>query len=171
MRSPTLLLTLACTLVACGGGTDGGPVDSGIAKERKGSELTAAETTQLCEARAEQFAAQVDNDDLKHEDCVLKGIATATLGGGMVATCRSFYDMCMKMEYKPTPSEGACMFAFELSTCDATVAVLEDCFTEQNDATAAALKALSCDDLSKDPVEPTSGPACTKAQASCPGVG
>lgn len=171
MRSPTLIFTLACTLVACSGGDDGGPVDSGLPAERKGSELTDAEATQLCEARAEQLSAQLDKDDLKHQSCVLAGIAAAALGGGMVSTCETFYDMCIKMDLKPTDSGTACMLNFELSTCDATVSVLEDCFTEQNDATAAAFKAASCDDINKEPTESTSGPACTKAQASCPGVG
>ncbi|MBA3546154.1 MAG: hypothetical protein H0T76_06715 [Nannocystis sp.] len=171
MRSPTLLLTLACTLVACSGSDNGGPVDSGLPAERKGSELTEAEATQLCEARAEQLSAQLDTEDFKHQYCVFAGIAAAALGGGMVSTCETFYDMCMKMDFKPTDSGAACMLGFELSTCDATVTVLEDCFTEQNDATAAAFKAASCDDLGKEPMESTSGPACTKAQASCPGVG
>ena len=88
----------------------------------------------------------------------------------MVATCETFYDMCMKMEFKPTDSGAACMLGFELSTCEATVGVIEDCFTEQNDATAAALKAISCDDLGKEPADPVTGPACTTAKASCPGI-
>ena len=170
MRNATLLLTLACTLVACSG-SSGGPVDSGLPAERKGSELSDAEATQLCEARAQHLAAQVDNDDLHHQSCVRAGIATASLGGGMVSTCQTFYDMCIKMEFKP--SEGgnaACMLGFDLTTCNATVSVLEDCFTEQNEATASTLKSLSCDDLGKEATTPTTGPACTTAKASCPGV-
>lgn len=170
MRTPTLLLTLACSLVACGGDDGGGPVDSGLPAERKGSELSDAEATQLCEARAEQFGDQLSTEDLKHQACVTAGLVTAGLGGGMVATCETFYDMCMKMEFKPTDSGGACMLGFELSTCEATVSVIEDCLTEQNNATAAALKAISCDDLNKEPVTPVTGPACTTAKATCPGI-
>ena len=170
MRSPTLLLTLACTLVACGS-SSGGPVDSGLPAERKGSELSDAEATQLCEARAEHLAAQLDTDDLHHQSCVIAGITAASLGGGMVETCQTVYDMCMQMEYKPTDGgDNTCMLGFELTTCDATVSALEDCFTEQNDATATAFKAASCDDLNKEPTTPTTGPACTTAKANCPGV-
>jgi len=171
MRIPTLFLTLACTLVACGGDDGGGPVDSGLPAERKGSELSDAEATQLCEARGEQFGDQLSTEDLKQQSCVLSGLAAAGLGGGLVETCETFYDMCMKMEFTPTDGGGgACMLGFELSTCEATVSVIEDCLTEQNNATAAALKALSCDDLAKDPVTPTTGPACTTAKATCPGI-
>jgi hypothetical protein len=76
----------------------------------------------------------------------------------------------MTMDYKPTDSGNACMLGFELSTCEATVSALEDCFTEQNEAAAAAFKAASCDDLGKEPVTPATGPACTTAKANCPGV-
>lgn len=170
MRSPTLLLTLACTLVACGS-SSGGPVDSGLPAERKVSELNEAEATQLCEARAEHLAAQLDTADLHHQSCVFAGIAAASLGGGMVATCEAFYDMCIKMEFKPTDGGNeACTLGFETSTCEATVRVVEDCLTEQNDATAAAFKNASCDDLGKEAPTPTSGPACTTAKASCPGI-
>lgn len=171
MRSPTLIFTLACTLVACSGGDNGGPVDSGLPAERKGSELTDAEATQLCEARAEQLSAQVDADDAHHFTCVVSGIFVAN---GNVATCETVYDMCIKMDPEPTDGGAACTFSFDLATCDATVSVLEDCFTEQNKATAASFKAASCDDADNaptEPTEPTLGPACTKAQASCPGVG
>jgi hypothetical protein len=169
MRSPTLLLTLACTLVACGGSDDAGPVDSGLPAERKGSELSDAETTQLCEAKADHLAAQFDTADLKHQACVSAGLAAAAQGSGMVSTCESVYDLCMQMDYKP-PDGGACTLGFDLATCEATVAVIEDCFTEQNDATAAAFKAVSCDDVNKEPTTPKTGPACTTAKTSCPGI-
>jgi hypothetical protein len=171
MRSPTLFLTLACSLVACGGSGSGGPVDSGLPPERKASELSDAEAEQLCEAGAEHFAAQVDADDIHHQTCIAAGIATAALGGGMVETCQAVYDSCIKSEPMPTDGGSAtCMLGFELSTCDAAVSVIEDCFTERNEATAAAFKAASCDDLTKEPTEPVTGPACSKAQASCPGI-
>ncbi len=168
MRTPTLLFTLACTLAACGD-SSGGPVDSGLPAERKGSELSDAEATQLCEASADQLAEQIDVADLKNQVCVAAGISAALMGSGMVATCESVYDICMMMDYKPTEG-GECTLGFELATCDATVAVIEDCFTEQNDATAATLKAASCDDLDKEPTTPKTGPACTTAKASCPGI-
>lgn len=171
MRSPTLLFTLACTLVACGDSSGGGPVDSGLPAERKGSELSDAEATQLCEARAEHLAAQLDVADLKHQACVTAGIFAAGAGGGMVSTCESVYDMCMQMDFKPTDGgNDTCTLGFELATCEATIGVIEDCFTEQNDATAAALKAVSCDDLGKEPTTPATGPACTTAKTSCPGI-
>lgn len=168
MRTPTLVFTLACTLLACGGSDSGGPVDSGLPAERKGSELSDAEARQLCEASAEHLAGQLDNDDYHHFECMFTAIAAAGLGGGSVATCESFYDMCIKMTYTPKET-GPCMLG-DLSGCQATVAELEDCFTERNDATAAAIKAVSCADLDKEPNEPTAGPACSKVQASCPGV-
>lgn len=173
MRTPTLIFTLACTLVACGDSSDsGGPVDSGLPAERKGSELSDAEAKQLCEASAEQLAGQLDTADLKHFFCVTQGIFAAAAGGNMVSTCEGVYDMCMMMDFKPTDGGGAdtCMLAFDLTTCEATVSDIEACLTEQNDASASAFKTASCDDVGKEPTTPTSGPACTKAKASCPGI-
>lgn len=169
MRSPTLLLTLACTLVACGSDS-GGPVDSGLPAERKGSELSDAEATQLCEAQARHFGAQVDIDDLHRQGCAIAGITAAALGGNMVSTCQAVFDACIDMEPKPSEGGGTCTLGFELSTCEATVTVIEDCLTEKNDALADAIKSISCNDVGKGESTPTTGPACTTAKASCPGI-
>jgi hypothetical protein len=168
MRSPTLLLILACTLVACGGSDSGGPVDSGLPAERKGSELSDAEAEQLCEASARHLASQLDNDDIHHFNCVFQAITAASISG-MVETCEGIYDMCIQMPYTPDDSGGACMLG-DLTMCQATVGDMEACFTERNNATATAFKAASCNDLGKEPTEPTDGPACSKARASCPGI-
>lgn len=171
MTTPTrLLLTLACTLLACGGDSGPGPVDSGLPDERKGSELSDAEAKQLCEARADHAAALISEDDAKHQACTFGGLVVA---GGSVETCKTFYDMCIKMDFEEDPEPaGECMLGFELSTCEATIAEIEACFTEEDDANAAAFKSISCNDAATtgDPNPPQAGPACSTAQAKCPGI-
>lgn len=172
MHTPKyLLLTLACTLFACGG--DGGGsssgVDSGLPAERKGSELSDSEAKQLCEARAAYLSAKISEDDLKNFSCVLAG---AFVGGENVDTCQMVYEACLEEEpmSADTGETAECALSFELSTCNATVAEIEACLTEQDNAYAEAITTATCADVSTDPGSASAGPACSKAQANCPGI-
>lgn len=169
MRTRTLLLTLACSLAAACGGDEPGAVDSGLPAEKKVSELTPSEQETLCRAAAENLASQVSASDAKRAGCIA---ASALLGGAdPVASCETFVPMCLD-----APDEGdtggtdTCMLSFDAATCTAPVSEVEACITERNEAAGAALRELSCDDLVKEPVDPVTGPACTKIKTTCPGA-
>lgn len=172
MRTPTTLLTLACTLagtLVLGCGDDGpGDVDSGLTAEKKASDLTPSEQETLCRAKADNLAARVSATDAKRFGCIA---ASAVLGGDdPVAFCESFVPMCLDA---PEQGEGGgtdtCML--DTSTCEASVSDLEACFTEQNEATAAAFQEASCADLGKQPGTAVVGPLCSKIKATCPLAG
>jgi hypothetical protein len=170
MHSPARLLSLlACSLLACGGGGGGG-VDSGLPADRKGSELSAADETALCDASADHLASLVSEADAENFACVLAGIAVASMGNGSVETCQMTYDLCIDQEPMDDPAPTTCALGFELSTCNATVADIEACLTEKNEATDRSFSAASCNDITAEPAEPTVGPACMKARADCPGI-
>lgn len=169
MRTRTLLLSLACSLAAACGGDEPGAVDSGLPAEKKVSELTPSEQETLCRASAENFASQVSESDAKRAGC----IAASAFGGGAdpVAFCESFVPMCLDApDESDTGGTDTCMLSFDATTCTAPISEVEACLTERNEAAAAALRELSCDDLAKEPTEPVTGPACTKIKTSCPGA-
>ena len=170
----TPCLVLACTLAACGG--DGpGPVDSGLPAEKSGKELTEAERETFCEEAAANLAARNTDAERKNAACVGFGIGFAALAGGTVEECEEFAKMCRDGAGEDEGGneggeEPACSLSAALATCDAPVADIEACVTEQNEAAADAIRELSCDDIGKMPTESMDGPACAKIQATCPSV-
>ncbi len=170
----TLCLVLACSLAACGG-DDPGPVDSGLPADKSGKELTEAERETFCEAAAKNLEARVTEAERKNAACVGLGIAFAALGGGTVAECEEFAQMCRDGAGEADGgNEGGeepdCSLSAALITCDAPTADIEACVTEQNEAAAAGIRDLSCADIDKMPTESVDGPACAKIQATCPSV-
>jgi hypothetical protein len=168
-------LILACALAACSGGGGSSGVDSGLPADKTGNALTPTEETTLCEARADHLASVVTVEDAHNFACVAAGMTAAAQGNGSVESCQIVYDMCIKMDPKPSSDPAACMLAFELSTCTASVADLEACLTEQNEATAESFRVASCEDINDPPpdpdAEPVAPPACDKIASICPGLG
>ena len=175
MRSTTLLTlasTLACTLAACGGDS-GGPVDSGLPAEKTGKELTPAEEETLCVENAEHLARQNSEAEVKNFACVTAGLIFAAAAGNTPAECEAFAEMCRDGAGEEGGEEGGaqmCMFAFDMSTCDATVADIEACLTERNEATGDAIREATCNVAGMMPADPVVGPACSKIQTACPGI-
>lgn len=174
MRSPTkTLLTslLACTLVACGGDGGGGPVESGLPEDKTGDQLTTDEAETLCQAAGDNLASRVSEAQLKNYACVLSGIIFAGQGDGSVESCEKLVQMCNDGAGEDDGGEPAmCSLGFDTTTCTATVADIEACITEKNEALAEAIRSASCDDIKKEPGEPVTGPACTAVKANCPGI-
>lgn len=170
MRTPiSLLVILACTLAsACGNGGPG-DVDSGLPNDKKGSELTDSEATTLCEANADNLAGRNSSSEQKRFACIL--VSASSGGDDPVGFCKSFVPMCV--DAPPEDGDGEptkCLLPFDTTTCEASIADIEACLSEQNEAIGAGISDLSCDDLDDAPGEPTTGPACTKAKADCPGI-
>lgn len=175
MRSPmTLRFTLACTFVAClpclaCGDSDPGAVDSGLPADKLGSELSASEADTLCQARVDNLAAHNSDAEREHASCVVQGIAFSATAKDPVASCELFVPMCLDAPPQNTGTGDGCPLTF-LATCEASVADIEACLSEQNEATAAAIRDASCDAAGKDPVAPVAGPVCSKLKTSCPGI-
>ena len=168
----THCLVLACTLAACGG--DGpGPVDSGLPADKSGKELTEDERQTFCEVATANLAARNTEAELKNFGCVIAGLTFAALAGGTEEECESVAEMCRDGAGEDGNDGGEelkCSLAAALPTCDAPVADIEACITEQNEVAADAIREASCADVGKMPTEVTDGPACAKIQSTCPSV-
>jgi hypothetical protein len=177
MRTPTaifhtLACTLACILAACGDG--GGPVDSGLPPEKTVMELTTDEADKLCRANVEHLASQNTAAELKEWSCVLAGQMFAMKASNTPAECEQFAQLCRDGAGEEAGNEegggDTCSLGFELTTCTATIADVEACMTEKNEAFGDGIRAASCDDVGKEPVTPVTGPSCTKVKSTCPGI-
>ncbi len=168
---PTLLLALACTLAACGDDGGGpGPVDSGLPADKAGKDLSAAEEETLCDARLDNLARQNTAAEQRRFQCLLDAMGFTQMSKNTPEECQQVFDMCEEPASGGDGGGGTCMFTFDLSTCEATVAEIEACLTEQNEAVGDGIRALSCDDVGKPPATPTVGPACTQIKTTCPGI-
>jgi len=176
MRNSTLLLlTLAATLTACGG--DPAPVDSGLPAEKTGKELTAEEEETLCEANAKNLAAQNTEAELKNFACVIVGLLFTEAGDNAAAACEDFAQMCRDGAGEEAGEEGGddggeqmCVLGFNPAACDATIADIEACLTEKNQAIGDAIRDASCDDAGKTATDPVIGPMCAKIKDTCVGI-
>jgi len=172
MRNSTLLLlSLAATLTACGG--DPAPVDSGLPAEKTGKELTAEEEETLCEANAKNLAAQNTEAELKNFACVVAGLFFAAASDNTAAACEGFAQMCRDGAGEEGGDDGGeqmCVLGFNPAACDATIADIEACLTEKNQAIGDAIRDASCDDAGKTPTDPVVGPKCAKIKSTCVGI-
>lgn len=174
MRSlSATLLTLACSLAACGG-DDGGPVESGLPADKTGTDLTTDEAEALCNANAEHIASQNTAAELKNFVCVTFGIGFAMESGNSPDKCEQLAQMCRDGAGEGGSGEGggdqSCALGFDLATCSASVADIEACLTEKNEAAGDAIRELSCDDVGKPAETPKAGPLCAKIEAVCPDI-
>lgn len=174
-RSPTIvfLVALACGLSAC---KDDGPadLDSGLPEDKVGTDLTPAEQTQLCEARADYAASLLSPAEAKNAACTLEGVLFAVLNGGDQKACETVRDGCLQ---KPDETTGGdtCELGVDWTTCEATVTQLEDCYQENSDALVELTRSFSCakiEEYKANPpkTSPAEGPACSAAEARCPTV-
>lgn len=172
MRSTTtILLTLACTLAACG--DSAGPVDSGLPPEKIGKELTADEEDKLCLAAAENLSSQNTDAERKNFACVSTGIGFAAAGENTPESCEAFAEMCRNgAGEEGGKDDGAdmCMLGFDINACDAKIGDIEACITERNEAIGKLIREASCDAVGQMPGEPVVGPACGKLKSTCPGI-
>lgn len=172
LRPILTLAALACGLAACK--QDPAGLDSGIAADKQGTELTPAEQAQLCEARDEYAASLISPSEAATQACTLTGILFVVLMGGDQAACETIRDGCLD-EPSETTGGGTCDLGVDWTTCMATVAELEACYEENADALAAATRSLSCakvEEYKTNPptTESQNGPACSSAEAKCPTV-
>ena len=174
MRSlSAILFTLACSLAACGGDS-GGPVESGLPADKTGEDLTTDEAETLCTANAEHAASQNTAAELKNFACVFAGLGFSAASDNTPAKCEEFAQMCRDGAGEDGGGDGggeeSCALGFELESCSASIADIEACLTEKNEAAGDAIRQLSCDDAGKPTETPMAGPLCAKIKAVCPTI-
>ncbi len=171
MRRPTFLLTLVLTLTACGGDS-AGPVDSGLPAEKTGKDLTVAEQDTLCRAGVDNLERQNSAGEQKEYACVFTGLTFTALAKNTPEECEVVADMCRNGAGEDGGDEGGdtCNLNLDLSTCGATIADIEACFTEKNEARGDVIRSASCNDAGKPASDPVVGPACAKIKTTCPGI-
>lgn len=170
-RAVLPLLALSLGLFACK--QEDPTVDSGVADEKLGSDLTPAEQTQLCEAVFEFEAELLPPAEAKSATCTLAGVAFALLGDGSADSCNTIRTSCLNEPGEEGGGGGMCSLGIDWETCMASVGEIEDCREENSRATIAALKAVSCAKMEEykanppDMDEPALGEKCSLAQAKC----
>jgi hypothetical protein len=189
MRFSMVMAGLAAlTAVACGGssgdgsgGGGSGKINTSIPQGTLASELSDAQTEELCRAAGDASEATFGSSTAKGYSCGFSAYLAASLTAGDAAACKKLYDECMKA---PAESDSAEPCEKPSSACTATVGELQTCW---NDAMAEGLAALEampgCDDVGKEDSEgvgPGDAPAedddagealpasCEVVQQKCP---
>lgn len=165
------LLALSLGLSACK--QDDPTVDSGVAEDKLGSDLTPAEQTQLCEAVFDFTAEIITPAESKRAACTLEGVLYALLNDSDAAACATVRDGCLDKPDEPGTEPAMCTLGIDWAMCMATVGEIEDCREENARTTIAGLKAIDCakmEEYKSTPPsmeEPQLGEKCSLAQAKC----
>ena len=164
---PPILLACLLAVVACK--TDVTGVDSGVAASKQGKDLTPDEQESLCEAVFTYLSSRVEGDE-KEWECRGNAVINATF---FSADCQEYYDRCLA---EPEDAPEPCSFGpLDWTECTATIAEIEACYTEYQDANAAIRNDLSCDRLAEyEQHRPFDdyrhSERCEAAIAKCPGL-
>jgi hypothetical protein len=145
---------VALTAVACGGSSDddgggnSGQIQTSIPASTPASELSDAQSEELCKAAGDAAQATFGSTDAKSYGCGFTAYIAASLTPGDASACKKFYDECMKA---PVESDGAEQCEKPSSACQATVGELEACWNDAMSQSLAGLAQLpGCDDVGKD---------------------
>lgn len=148
-------------LGACYSGFEGpGRVDSVLPPDILGSALTPTDAAVLCAARDNFFNNLLTDDDLHHYVCVIQASSAPD--------CLTAYDSCISMDYERDPPSPTCALTFDITTCQATIAEIEDCLTAMNLRAIDYYQNISCNSQASPPAPL---PACEAIKPVCPGVG
>jgi hypothetical protein len=140
---------------APGDGSTPPAVDFGVPAAKKLSELTPAETAQLCEEAEALVDTSGLQKDMKEFTCKLAGITATMMAEGdsdadLQKACKAAYDECMA---EPADDEPAESCEFEETTCSATVGELESCMNDSLEMIGEIKSKLpSCDKVTKESV-------------------
>ncbi len=171
------------TLAGCGGG--GSAVHSEVDGNKKGSELSAEELDQVCEATLNYLEEQVD---VTESTCkiagILGGAIAAALGGGdeeIQTTCSDAVDACQNNDAVQEGTDNLTCDDTPDSApdCDVTVAEYEHCMTDAVNVAADWARSIpKCDSLTEENVDQASDtvrnrpderpPSCDVVEDACP---
>jgi hypothetical protein len=173
---------VAFSAVACGGsssdGNGGGSttVSTSIPEDTKGSDLTQAQTNELCDAAAAAAKAAFPESEIKPTMCGFLAWSQASLFN-MPGKCQDFYNQCLKA---PQDSDGDSNVeetgecTQPSSACSATVGEIEACISDTLAQSKAMLAKLpGCDDVgtefSEEDLGSDESPAsCKVVEEKCP---
>ena len=171
-----LVLVVGCvTLFGCGDG-ETSSFASGLADEKKLSEVTATEQESLCNDYGSWLEARTAGMDLTGVSCTLQGVSTTSTTAGCeaaVAACKANPSALRNDDLDQAAMECA---RSEYSTCDATVGELETCINDSLDA-ISVLQDISCADADRyspedrESLAPSPSAACVALDAKCPDLG
>lgn len=182
MRISMVLAGLvAFSAVACGGSSDDGgksstTVNTSIPEDTKGSELTQAQTDELCDAAEAVAEATFSESQIKPTMCGFAAWSQAS-AFNMPSKCQDFYNECLKEPVEssgdpPVTEEGQC--TKPSSTCTATVGEIEKCINDSfAQAKAMFAKFPGCADVGEefsleDLGSQESPASCKVVEAKCP---
>jgi hypothetical protein len=172
---------VAFSAVACGGSSDDGgksstTVNTSIPAGTKGSDLTQAQTNELCDAAQAVAEASFSEAQIKPTMC---GFAAWTQASAlnMASKCQDFYNECLKAPQEssgdpPVEQTGEC--TKPSSSCTATVGEIEKCINDSfAQAKAMFAKFPGCDDVGKafsleDLGNDESPASCKVVEEKCP---
>lgn len=165
------LLALSLGLSACK--QEEPTVDSGVAEEKLGSDLTPAEQDQLCEAVFDFTGELITPAESKRAACTFEAVLFALLNDGTAESCATLRDGCLDKPDEPGTEPAMCTLGIDWASCMATVGEIEDCREENARATITALKSIDCAKMAEYKATPPSmdepqlGEKCSLAQAKC----
>ncbi len=150
-----ILATLFLPCLACGGG-----IDSGVPDNKQGDELNGEEIQAVCEATVHYRDETIDPGEFS---CRFAGSAAAivsALSGDDLETvreaCTEAYEPCKQeaIAEAPTAEERCANVPETAPECDATVAEVEACLTENVDRQKEAIEAIpTCSAINDENVE------------------
>jgi hypothetical protein len=162
-----------------GSSSSGGGFSSSVSGDKPLSELTDAESTQVCKDLDSYYESSGLFDNLKEFNCRFAGMfaaafAAPTTDAQARAACSEAYDECAAAPAEPTSQECTKPSA----SCTATVSELEACISdstavlsEVNDVfpSCAELTLADLEDSGSEPGEPQMSPAsCESFEMKCP---
>jgi hypothetical protein len=174
--SPLLLVVLLGSSACPDNAATANSAISDLPKNKKVSDLTAAEQEQLCEATGAYIDREITPEEIKQALCSLQGILlSATLEDGSVDACVTARDQCLASPEQPTAVEAEgneCQLDWD--ACTTTVGELDACIEEAVDQLEAFYKELDCGNIGQykgemPGKEPELGEACKRVQTNCPG--
>lgn len=181
MKNSLLCLALAglssFALPGCGSG--GGGVNSGVAPNKIGTDLSPSEAEQLCEASINYFESVFSPQVV----CTIQATAVAKVryrngddDQALQKACAEAEDACNAAPPEDLTGPTECDEA-ELEECKATVADIELCIQEVVDGLAEAVEVPGCSSLTRQffadqkPVSTDSAadtPTCKRIEPVCP---
>lgn len=178
-----LVLGVVCGALAtaCGGSDDGesnGPakvtLNSGVAPEKKVSELSSEEALQLCNEYSAVVETSFETDEMKRAGCVTMAVFNAH----DVANCNEQVTECLKLTASSssdlTASTQCHTDQQARSSCTATVSEMEACFGEAIGVAQGFYRAVTCENLlnalagkAAFPLR-AEAPTCAAIESKCP---
>ena len=164
--SPLLFALVAACGDDGGGGTTVSAFEASTADEKTVDSLTADEQTAFCNELKAYADANLSATDMKKLACYSFSIA---FSGGDTAACKESAEGCMADPDAVEVSNDASCDGSQITTCNATVGELEECYTAMVGRTKSLVSSLSCSSSPQSLSSMSEPPAaCDSVKTKCP---